>query len=136
MSSSFKEIPVLDLSLAVSPLTRPALLAQLRHVLTSVGFLYVKNHGVPEPVIDSIIKLTPELFDLPKSTKEEIAIENSPHFLGYGGYDSETTGGRGDRREQFEFATELRNDHKEGDPAYRKLYGPNQVRFLFCDSID
>lgn len=128
MASDFSEIPILDLSLAQNPSTRPQLLKELRHILLNVGFLYIKNHGVSEAAIGNLIDSLPRLFALPPEEKRSISLENSPRFLGYGGLGEEKTAGNADHREQFEFATELPDSYVEGrDPLFRKLYGPNQV---------
>lgn len=124
---NFTEIPRIDLSLANDPQTEPLLLSQLRHALLHVGFLYIENHGVPEPVIDGVIQALPTLFSLPQDAKDEVALSNSPHFLGYSADGSETTAGRPDRREQFEFANELPATWAEGMPLCERLRGPNPV---------
>ncbi|KAK2764565.1 hypothetical protein FQN54_009260 [Arachnomyces sp. PD_36] len=128
MSSSFTSIPILDLALAENPETRPQLLQQLGHILTDIGFLYVKNHGVPSSTIDNLITSLPPLFDLPAHAKEEVALEKSPHFLGYSKLGSERTAHQQDLREQFEFATELPDEfnREKGDPWFARLRGPNQ----------
>lgn len=125
---SFTEIPTIDLSLAGDRATEPELLDQLRHALINVGFLYVVNHGVPGDVISNVIDALPTLFALPADAKNEIALSNSPHFLGYSGDGSETTAGKSDRREQVEFATELADEWRRGLPLRERLRGPNQVR--------
>ncbi|KAL1983465.1 hypothetical protein VTN96DRAFT_10286 [Rasamsonia emersonii] len=127
-SHAFTSIPIIDLSLASSPSTRSELLHQLRHALTSVGFLYVANHGVPEKVISDLVEALPKLFALPAQAKDEIALRNSPHFLGYSSVGAEMTAGRTDRREQVEFATELEERWAPGCgiPLYERLKGPNQ----------
>ncbi|KAH6656995.1 putative hyoscyamine 6-dioxygenase [Truncatella angustata] len=113
-SWSFTEIPVIDLALAEDAAASTQLLEDLRHALTEVGFLYISNHGIPQSTIDRL------------EAKDGIALENSPHFLGYSGIGDESTGGKTDYREQVEFATELPNDWKDGDPLYERLRGPNQ----------
>ena len=123
---SFTSIPQLDLSQAET-IERPLLISQLRHALTRVGFLYVINHGVPDKAINNLVETLPVLFSLPPDAKKEVALENSPHFLGYSGAGSETTAGKVDQREQFEYATELSNGWTEGVPLYERLRGPNQV---------
>ncbi|KAF4903559.1 putative 2-oxoglutarate-dependent dioxygenase DIN11 [Colletotrichum viniferum] len=123
---TFTEIPRIDLSLASDPATEPYLLDQLRDALINVGFLYVINHGVPEVTISNVVEALPTLFALPAEAKDEIALRNSPHFLGYSGDGSETTAGKSDRREQVEFATELENVWREGVPLRERLRGPNQ----------
>ncbi|PNY21248.1 2-oxoglutarate-dependent dioxygenase DIN11 [Tolypocladium capitatum] len=122
---SFTEIPRLDLSLASDAETEPRLLRQLRYALTQVGFLYVENHGVPAGTISDVVDALPALFALPAEAKAEVALGNSPHFLGYSGVGSETTAGGPDRREQFEFANELTATWAEGMPLRDRLRGPN-----------
>ncbi|KAF6805162.1 2OG-Fe oxygenase family protein [Colletotrichum musicola] len=124
--SSFTSIPIIDLSLSSPPSTTPALLSQLRHALTEVGFLYIVNHGVPADAVADVVNALPTLFALSPEEKDEIALRNSPHFLGYSGDGSETTAGRVDRREQVEFATELEDKWEEGKPLRERLKGPNQ----------
>ncbi|GAD96233.1 hyoscyamine 6-dioxygenase, putative [Paecilomyces variotii No. 5] len=125
-SPSFTEIPIIDLSLANSPHTRPALLRRLHHALTSVGFLYITNHEVPETVITNLVQALPVLFSLPDDVKEQISLHNSPHFLGYSSVGAETTAGKKDHREQVEYATELPDRWVEELPLYERLKGPNQ----------
>lgn len=123
---SFSEIPTLDLAWADDAAHRPQLLAQLRHALVDVGFLYVARHGVPQQVVDDMVKVLPALFALSDDEKEAINLHHSPHFLGYSATGAETTAGQADRREQVEFATELSASWKEGQPVYKRLRGPNQ----------
>ncbi|KAI0394726.1 2OG-Fe(II) oxygenase superfamily protein [Xylariaceae sp. FL0594] len=130
MTTRFSSIPTIDLSLANDPTTLPLLLSSLRHALVDVGFLYVTNHGVPPGTISDLVdRALPTLFrELTDEEKRAVVLENSPHFLGYGAVGSESTGGRADLREQFEFATELAAVWKEDEdvPLYERLRGPNQ----------
>ncbi|OTA99786.1 hypothetical protein M426DRAFT_252107 [Hypoxylon sp. CI-4A] len=126
MATSFKEIPIIDLSQANDESTKPNLLSSLRSALTEVGFLYVSNHGVPTTVTNGLVNALPTLFELEEEVKKSVALENSPHFLGYSGVGSENTGGKTDRREQFEFATELTPTWHPGLPLHERLRGPNQ----------
>ncbi|KAK3681258.1 2OG-Fe(II) oxygenase [Podospora appendiculata] len=131
-ASNFTEIPIINLALASgssSPADRESCLTQLRHALTNVGFLYIVNHGVPETAISNVVEILPRLFAMPDEAKDEVALGNSPQFLGFSGNGAETTAGRRDRREQFEFATELGevwDDAAGGVPLYERLRGPNQ----------
>lgn len=128
VAHGFNAIPQTDLSLADDAVRRPELLQQLRHALTDVGFLYVKNHGVPEKVIADLVTVAlPAISGLSAETKAEISLEHSPHFLGYSAVGSETTAGLCDQREQIEFATELPARWSPGRPLYERLIGPNQV---------
>ncbi|KXX80460.1 Leucoanthocyanidin dioxygenase [Madurella mycetomatis] len=53
---SFTSIPILDLALAQGPATKPRFLAELRHALMEVGFLYLKNVGIPDEVFKQVIE--------------------------------------------------------------------------------
>jgi len=100
-------IPILDLSLVEDQNTRGKLLSDLRDALFNVGFLYIKNHQISQKTITNLTDQLPDLFNLPGATKHRLSKLNSPHFLGYNGYAEETTAGKADLREQFDFATEL-----------------------------
>ena|SRR5579871_4458513 len=131
-------IPVLDLDLQYGP-HRDLLLNRLRDALFNVGFLYIKNHDVPESTISNLIDLLPPLFDLPNEIKVRMSKQNSPHFLGYSGFAEETTLGKKDLREQFDFATDLpvvwqkepatgksTKHQRDFTRLYWRLRGPNQ----------
>ena len=66
---SFDSIPILDLSLAKDPDTKPQFLKDLRHALLEVGFLYLKNVGIPEELTQQVIKEGVAFFDLPEEEK-------------------------------------------------------------------
>lgn len=121
-------IPLIDLSLASSPATRSRLLSDIRSALLEIGFLYVSNHGVPEETVTALIEILPNLFQLPERDKAQIALLNSPHFVGYHAFGNEITAGQRDQKEVFDFATELPDVYAKdpSQPLYTRLYGPNQ----------
>ena len=80
-----------------------------------------------EETVNAIRDALPALFALPPVAKAECALSGSPHFLGYSADGSETTAGRADRREQFEFANELPATWEPGAPLSERLRGPNPV---------
>lgn len=127
MPTEFTSIPTIDLDEVKDPAKRPRVLEELRHVLLNVGFLYIRNHGVSEQTIQDLVDALPVFFNLTKEEKGEIGLLNSPHFLGYSGIGAETTAGKVDVRQQFEFATELEDTWFEGRPLAERLKGPNQV---------
>lgn len=69
---SFKEIPLLDLSLAGDPATKPAFLADLRHALLEVGFLYLKNVGISDELFARVIREGKAFFDIPVEEKYDL----------------------------------------------------------------
>ena len=66
---AFTSIPILDLSLASDPETKPAFLADLRHALMEVGFLYLRNVGIPDELYEQVITEGKAFFDLPMEEK-------------------------------------------------------------------
>ena len=79
---SFDEIPVLDLSLARDPSTKPQFLKDLRQTLIEVGFLYIKNTGIPDGLIEQVIQHGQDFFKLPTEEKLKVQMQNQPSFLG------------------------------------------------------
>jgi len=126
MTANFTSIPILDYSQLSSPATRTAFVAQLRHALINVGFLYLSNPPVAQEDIQSLVDYVPKLFALPQHEKDKIRMANSEHFLGYSALGRELTKGKTDQREQYDFATEYQNPWKPGAPEYLRLWGPSQ----------
>ncbi|RDL33083.1 uncharacterized protein BP5553_08522 [Venustampulla echinocandica] len=123
--SSFDSIPLLDLSLAKDPSTKPQFLEDLRHALLEVGFLYLKNVGIPEELTQAVIKEGVAFFDLPTEEKLKIEMKNAPSFLGYSRLDAEITAQTIDHREQIDLSTDgpIRTP---SEPLYRNLFAPTQ----------
>lgn len=72
--------------------------------------------------------MLPRLCDLPAEQKAGLSKVNSPHFLGYSGFAEETTLGKQDLREQFDFATEL--------PAVWREHHSSEANPLFAANAD
>ncbi|KAI8691473.1 hypothetical protein LRP88_08754 [Fusarium phalaenopsidis] len=122
---SFTSIPILDLAAARDPATKPGFLKELRHALMEVGFLYLKNVGIPDEVFQRVIDLGKGFFGIPEEEKLKIEMKNAPSFLGYSRLSAEITAGEIDHREQIDLSTE-HPIPKEGSPLYRNLLAPNQ----------
>ncbi|KAH9940370.1 Clavaminate synthase-like protein [Epithele typhae] len=123
---TFSTIPVLDYSLLATPDGHREFVAELRHALVHVGFLYLANPPVDPDVVAALIDYTPRLFDLPQEEKERILMANSPHFFGYSRFGAEFTKGKTDQREQFDFGTPYQSRWQPGMPEFVKLWGPSQ----------
>jgi isopenicillin N synthase-like dioxygenase len=121
---SFDSIPILDLSLADSPETKPRLLDELRHALLEVGFLYIKNTGIPPELIEKVITLGKSFFALPEEKKLECEMKNAKSFLGYNKLGMEITRFKIDWREQIDLSTPHPVPGPE-EPLYRNLLAPN-----------
>jgi len=74
--SSFTAIPVLDFSLSRDESTKPAFLDELRRTLLGIGFLYIKNTGIDEDLVEEVIRLGKAFFDLPESEKMRVDMTN------------------------------------------------------------
>lgn len=101
----FTNVPILDYGQTTRPDTRQEFLAQLRDALVNVGFMYLKNPPVPITVQEKLVEKAKEMFDLPLEKKEQLAMVNSKHFLGYTRLGDERTTGKTDHRESFDVST-------------------------------
>ncbi|KAI1179099.1 Clavaminate synthase-like protein [Nemania sp. FL0916] len=122
---SFTSIPMLDLAQARDPATKPQFLAELRHALMEVGFLYLKNVGIPDDLWREVIHEGRGFFDIPEEEKLKIEMKNAPSFLGYSRLAAEITAGAIDHREQIDLSTEHPIPPSSA-PRWANLLAPNQ----------
>lgn len=125
----FTEIPVIDFApmFASDPAGRQAVGDAVRDACTRVGFFYVRNHQVPQSVIDGTFEAAHRFFDLPLDDKMAVDIARSPNLRGYTPLLGENTDptARGDLHEGFDIALDL--DDSDPDVAAGVFgYGPNQ----------
>jgi isopenicillin N synthase-like dioxygenase len=120
-------LPILDLSeLDGDAQTAEAFRARFREVTHEVGFFFLVGHGIPQELIDRVLRVAREFFDLPEAAK--LAIENvhSAQFRGYTRTGEELTNGVSDWREQIDIGEERETvDPGPDGPAYWRLEGPN-----------
>lgn len=72
---AFKEIPIIDLSLLVSENRDNEAVEEIGKACREVGFLYVKNHGIPEMLINDILAAGKEFFERPLAQKEQVLLD-------------------------------------------------------------
>ena len=90
---AFKEIPIIDLSLLVSGNRDNAAVEEIGKACREVGFLYVKNHGIPKKLINDILAAGREFFERPLVQKEEVLLDTRIRGylpLGYRSYEGES----------------------------------------------
>lgn len=82
-----EEIPVIDVNGIFSKdiEDRKAVAAQIRQAATTIGFFYMKNHGIPQDTIASALKASKTFFHQPQETKERVSVSGSKWHNGWNG---------------------------------------------------
>lgn len=126
---AFDIIPLIDFApMAGGDLAaRRAMAAELRAACVEVGFFYIRNHGVPQPVVDAAFAQCPRFFGLPIEQKMRVHVARSVNNSGYTPLLEENTDptAAGDLHEAFDVA----HERPEGDLARVQApehFGPNQ----------
>ncbi|MER8968457.1 isopenicillin N synthase family oxygenase [Mesorhizobium sp. M0808] len=74
---SFEKIPVVDIAPLLDGSNKHGVAKEIRWALSNTGFMYVKNHGIPQDFVDSVFDVSRRFFDLPMSQKMSLHISNS-----------------------------------------------------------
>ena len=85
---STEEIPTLDFApyLEGKPGGREEVAAKLREITMTVGFFYLKNHGIPQNLIDGAFAQSRRFHELPDAEKDKLAYKDEAGFgTGYRG---------------------------------------------------
>ncbi len=126
---AFEEIPIIDFApmFGTDSAAKHALAAELRHACTEIGFFYIKNHGVPQDLIDATFAECPRFFGLPQDEKMRIHVRHSVNNSGYTPLLEENTDptAKGDLHEAFDIAHELPESEPDRQQVAR-YYGANQ----------
>ena len=73
----FSKVPVVD----IEPLVRDnrhredEAVGAIARACQDIGFMYVRNHGVPRAVLDSLVGQAKLFFALPESEKKSVGVE-------------------------------------------------------------
>ncbi|KAH7884905.1 hypothetical protein F5I97DRAFT_1516838 [Phlebopus sp. FC_14] len=125
-------IPLIDFGnlLNATPEERVSLALQIREACVSVGFFYVKNHGVPQKCVDDLLSALKGYFSLPEATKLKLRWRTLENFKGYKpllGANVEP-GNRGDLHEGFEIGWEKFDENSDDDKtAYERVTSGTNV---------
>ncbi|KAA8652100.1 hypothetical protein EYZ11_004126 [Aspergillus tanneri] len=138
----FTQIPIVDLSRLSSSSVedQKSLAADIYAVATTVGFFYIKNHGIPDEFLDDMQDTARQYFALPLETKmRQYAGTRGNEFIGYHPtsdalpHDAQehmrVSGGSG--FESLAFGYELAGDPDKAEDDQMPtdpcgLYGPNE----------
>ena len=116
-------IPSVDLAnfLSGDPVRKAAFVQQLGKAYEEVGFVAVKNHGVPDELIADLYKYVQEFFSLPSQQKKSYEIPELAGQRGYTSFGKEHAKGSDapDLKEFFQYGQVPRDNYKEEE------YPPN-----------
>lgn len=91
-----------------SPLAIERIAKNIGTACRDVGFFYVRNHGIPQQLIDSVFAVSQAFFALPPDSKNELSIAKSKHNRGYAGISSERLDSKNaDLKEAFNVGLDL-----------------------------
>ena len=77
-AASASEIPIISLEAPLSEL-----IFHLRDACTRVGFFYIKDHDVPQEIIDATFTCAENFFTLDEETENEVHYKKSKILRGY-----------------------------------------------------
>ncbi len=150
--SGADKIPVIDLApyLAGAPGALQRTARELRFALTEVGFYFIVNHGVPEPLIRGAFAEAARFHGQPLERKMEIVIDR--HNVGYLPIRGDTlrtstvqTVTKANLNEAFFMARDLPDDHPDvlADRRFRSanrwpkdLPGFREAVVAYCDGLE
>jgi isopenicillin N synthase-like dioxygenase len=116
-------IPSVDLAefLSGDPVRKAAFVQELGKAYEDVGFVAVKNHGVPDELISDLYKYVQEFFSLPSDQKRKYEIPELAGQRGYTSFGKEHAKGSDapDLKEFFQYGQVPRDNFKEEE------YPPN-----------
>ncbi|OED42865.1 hypothetical protein AB833_05180 [Chromatiales bacterium (ex Bugula neritina AB1)] len=72
----FTEIPVIDLASLVEGKDDSATVAAIAEACRDIGFIYIKNHGIPQVLIEDVLTAAREFFTRPMDEKKEIIVND------------------------------------------------------------
>ncbi|KIW17910.1 hypothetical protein PV08_05105 [Exophiala spinifera] len=128
--TSFKEVPIIDLSDIDSPDEdkQQALASKIYDACTQVGFFYIKNHGISKDSVSSIKEQAERFFKgLSLEQKLNLSREKSQFHLGYDPYRGSRKGGKkAHPYENIMFGREVKFDKEYRDVVDPKDDAKNQ----------
>ncbi|MBP9049298.1 MAG: isopenicillin N synthase family oxygenase [Tabrizicola sp.] len=74
---TFDRIPVIDVAPLLDGSDKMGVAKQIRWALSNAGFMYVKNHGIPQAFVDDVFDVTRRFFDMPMADKMALHVSKS-----------------------------------------------------------
>src|SRR6476646_10673157 len=108
-------IPVVDLADFVNgnPDQKSAFVQKLGEAYENVGFVAVKNHGIPQELIADLYKYVQQFFSLPSERKKKFEIAELAGQRGYTSFGKEHAKGSDapDLKEFFQYGQTVPAEH-------------------------
>ena len=122
-----ESIPVIDIGElhGGAPAGLKAVADDLARAASTVGFFYIKNHGVPQSLIDDVFATARAFYSQPLPIKNEVRINPTHRGFLRAGEAKMSDEARPDLKESFVWGLDV----DDTDPDYRSgrpLAGPNQ----------
>jgi isopenicillin N synthase-like dioxygenase len=127
---SVDEIPIIDVGplVRMDPSGEKDVVRQMVEAYREYGFLYIKNHGIPQDLIDRAFAAQERFFDLPVEEKQKIPIDrNQRGWIAPNGQ-VQLHGKKPNLSESFIFGLDLPPDDPErisGKPFYASNQWPD-----------
>ena len=120
-------IPIIDISElhSAAPAGLKAVANNLARAASTVGFFYIKNHGVPQSLIDDVFATARAFYSQPLPIKNQVKINATHRGFLRAGEAKMSDEARPDLKESFVWGLDV----DDTDPDYRSgrpLAGPNQ----------
>lgn len=114
-------LPIVDVATlrdgSATGIDKAAVAQRLDQAFVEKGFCYIKGHGIPDDLLENVLKNSREFFALPLTTKSEMSIqiaESGAPVRGYQALRENVTQGAPDMHEAIDFYSEnLPAAHKE-----------------------
>jgi len=79
--TAFSEIPMIDIAALIDGSDPESVAREIGKACEEVGFFSIKNHGVPQDLVDRMYQAMQHFFELPKEAKGRLHIANSGQTL-------------------------------------------------------
>ena len=110
-------IPVVDLAefLSGDESKKKAFVAELGKAYEEVGFVAVKNHGIPDDLINDLYRHVQQFFSLPAEEKKKYEVPGLAGQRGYTSFGKEHAKGSEapDLKEFFQYGQEVQGSHEQ-----------------------
>lgn len=102
---TFEEVPLVDVSKIFSENYEDRLQAarEVADVCKTVGFMYIKNHGISQDLIDEVFELSRRYHAQPLEVKKQQDVYKSPTLRGYEIHYTKTPDGEAGELRPFGF---------------------------------